>query len=53
MMERKSIIMLLACVLLFACAGVLLASYALHVEVGYVVSLALGLMGTVFWVNAE
>ncbi len=52
-MDRKSRIMLFAVIFLFACAALLIASYLLHVEVGYVAALALGLMGTVFWVNAE
>jgi hypothetical protein len=52
-METKSKIMLLACILLVACATVLIAAYALNIEIGYVVAAALGLAGTVFWINAE
>ncbi len=52
-MERKSRIMLLACILLVACAVVVIASYLLQVEVGYLAALAMGLAGTVFWLNAE
>jgi hypothetical protein len=52
-MKEKSRLMLLACILLIACAITLIAAYTLKIEVGYVVASALALTGTVFWVNAD
>ncbi len=53
-MERRSKFLMLACILLIICAIVLVSSYLLNIEIGYVVAGAMGLSASVFWiVNAE
>ena len=52
-MERRSKIVLLALILLIVSALVMIGSYVQNIVIGYPFSLALALLGSIFWVNAE
>ncbi len=53
-MERRNKFLILVSILLIICAIMLVLSYELNIEIGYVVAGAVGLLASVFWVvNAE
>ncbi len=52
-MERHGKILLLSLILLIAGAFVVVHAYAQDIVVCYPIGLALALLGSIFWLNAE